>query len=80
MLAWGLGLSDAHRVENEDRDELGQAVEGHVLEDAERSVQRAAAFPRGKGGQTSAAPPPDSPRLLTGHTPDRPCLLTGPAS
>lgn len=38
-------LRPTHRIEDEHGDELGQAVQGHVLEDAERGVEGTPAFP-----------------------------------
>lgn len=68
---WGEGLgSDAHCIENQDRDELGQAVEGHVLEDAERSVQGTAALPR-RQRRPSGAQAAGRPRLTTPTSPAR---------
>lgn len=39
------GKITTHRVEDQDGDELGQAVQSHVLEDAERRVEGTPAFP-----------------------------------
>lgn len=52
------GPGDAHRVEDQHRDELGQAVQGHVLEDAERRVQGTTAFPGERAWVCGVQAPP----------------------
>lgn len=61
-------LRPTHRIEDEHGDELGQAVQGHVLEDAERGVEGTPAFPGcrvgalgGPAGRWALRAPPPTP-------------------
>lgn len=58
--------ADAHRVEDQHGDELGQAVQGHVLEDAEGRVEGTAAFPGEQGMGIRAPGLADGPALAHG--------------
>ena len=58
------GPGDAHRVEDQHRDELGQAVQGHVLEDAERRVQGTTAFPGERAWVCGVQAPPSPSQLV----------------
>lgn len=72
--SWGGG---SHRVEQENRDELHEAVEGHVLEDDKGGDQGAAAFPAGNGGASQpwglgGGAPQEDPPLRQQDGPRRP--------